>query len=131
MKHNHDSFEHSCPACGLAPKQRQPIVQAGFEFLTQNLAPCACGGGPVLIEGGSPKRWRYYCQNAHSKLNNGRPCEVTTKEYDNHPESVLAWNNIQIAKGFDARKLHPLNRIDTREADDLEACEKANLEGTR
>lgn len=109
-EHDHNSFEHACPACGLAPRQIQPLTPWGYEFLTESLAPCACGGAPVQIEGGSPKTFRFYCQNAHSKLNNGRPCEVTTGEYPSIREAIYAWNNIQIAKGFDARKLHPLNR---------------------
>lgn len=105
-EHDHNSFTHSCPACGLAPRQVQPLTPWGFEFLTENLAPCACGGAPVLIEGGSPKTYRYYCQSKHSAT----PCEIETSEWPSMLQAVLHWNNIQIAKGFDARKLHPLNR---------------------
>lgn len=98
--HNHESFTHSCPVCGLAPRQMQPLVPWGFEFLTRYLAPCHCGSAPVQIEGGEPKTFRFYCQAR---------CGIETSEYGNLPEAVLAWNNLQIEKGFDARRLHPLN----------------------
>ncbi len=99
--HDHESFEHVCPKCGLAPKlPRNPLTGWGFEYLTKYLAPCVCGGSPVLIQGGSPTTYRYYCQ---------KRCGLGTAAYEDHPESVLKWNELQIAKGFDARKLHPLN----------------------
>lgn len=100
-EHNHESFTHICPACGLAPRQIQPLTVWGFEFLTEYLAPCVCGGAPVQIEGGTPKTTRIYCQNK---------CGIESAEWPTLPESVLDWNRQQIEKGFDARKLHPLNQ---------------------
>jgi len=101
-KHDHESLKHSCPKCGLAPRlPRNHLTLWGFEFLTKSLAPCVCGGNPVQIEGGSPRTYRIYCQSK---------CGLETGERLYLPEAVLEWNNIQIAKGFDARKLHPLNQ---------------------
>lgn len=107
MKHDHESFTKCCPVCGLAPKLPfNSLTPWGMEYLSHRLAPCACGGAPVLIQGGDPTTYRYYCQNSIA----GNPCDVTTREYDNHSEAVYAWNCIQIDKGFDQSKLHPLNR---------------------
>jgi hypothetical protein len=101
--HDHESFESVCPKCGLAPKlPRNPLTAWGFEYLTKTLAPCVCGGSPVLIQGGSPTAYRYYCQAR---------CGLETATYEDHPEAVLKWNELQISKGFDARKLHPLNQV--------------------
>ncbi len=92
----------------LAPAlPRNATTPWGFEHLAKNLAPCFCGGQPVQIEGGSPKTFRIYCTRAH---NEGEGCTVETRECESLPESVYEWNKIQIAKGFDARKLHPLNQ---------------------
>lgn len=94
--------QHSLP--------RNAVTPWGFEHLAKTLAPCACGGSPVLIQGGSPTTYRYYCQNAHSAPNNGRPCEVTTKERESLAEAVYEWNCMQEKRGVDLRPLHPLNR---------------------
>lgn len=100
MQHNHDDVK-ACPHCGLAPRlPRNALVLPGFEFLTKYLAPCACGAGPCQIEGGDPKTFRVYCADS---------CGITTKECESFPESVLAWNLLQESKGFDLRRLHPLN----------------------
>lgn len=105
--HGHDSFEHSCPKCGLAPRQIQPLVPWGFEFLTEYIAPCHCGGAPVQISGGIPRTFKYYCQQR---------CGMETAEYSSLPEAVYDWNCQQIAKGFDARQLHPLNNSNAKKA---------------
>lgn len=34
-QHDHNSFTHSCPACGLAPRQVQPEATWGFEKHTK------------------------------------------------------------------------------------------------
>ncbi len=48
-QHNHDSFTHCCPVCGLAPRQIQPDTVFGFEKRT-----CTrCGEE----KGGNPYRW--------------------------------------------------------------------------
>lgn len=96
-EHDHDSLDHCCPACGLAPKlPRNPLTPYGWECLTHNLAQCVCGGNPVLIQGGTPTTFRYYCQ---------AQCGIETPECEDHPTSVLKWNELQIAKGFDVNKL--------------------------
>jgi len=99
------------PKNNLAPAlPRNAVTPWGYEYLARVLCLCACGGSPVLIQGGNPTTYRYYCANAHSKLNNGRPCNATTGEKDNHPEAIYAWNCLQEQRGVDLRPLHPSNQ---------------------
>jgi len=91
----------------LAPAlPRNAVTPWGFEHLAKNLIGCSCGGVPVLIQGGSPTTFRYYCSN----VTNGGKCDVTTKERESLLEAVYEWNCLQEKRGVDLRPLHPLNR---------------------
>lgn len=82
----------------------------GFEYLAKVLAPCHCGGIPQEIEvSGTPKQFRVFCPNPHSKENNGRPCNAGTQPYDSQAEANVKWNEQRGNEGFDLRLLHPLN----------------------
>lgn len=49
IMHDHDSFDHSCPACNLAPRQARHRYAWGFEPRTCGVCGETKGGDPYRL----------------------------------------------------------------------------------